>query len=121
MYQKRDEQEKYFEQMKCQMNFNTQDCSSEESKTGRLFILFVGLILSSKVRFVWSQSSLLKKKYHSTFDMLHELSNIRYCEYKNSDTHMTSFTDAQVEICKEFNIIVPDECISSNMKKKNKD
>ena len=50
IYLQRDEQEKYFEQMKSQMNFRTQDCSSEDGKQGRLFLLFIGLILTSIIK-----------------------------------------------------------------------
>jgi hypothetical protein len=46
-YRLRDEQEKYFQQMKNQMASDRQRNWSEEGKTGRLFILFVSLMLSS--------------------------------------------------------------------------
>jgi hypothetical protein len=49
----RDEQEKYFQQMKDQMVSDRQRNWSEEGKTGRLFILFVSLIISSWVRHIW--------------------------------------------------------------------
>ena len=48
-YSLRDEQEKYFQQMKSQMVSDRQRNWSEEGKTGRLFILFVSLVLSSWV------------------------------------------------------------------------
>lgn len=51
-YRLRNEQEKYFEHMKHQMGFDVLDIWSEEDKTGRLFILFVGLILASHVRHI---------------------------------------------------------------------
>lgn len=52
-YGLRDEQEKYFCQMKTQMGFDRQRNWSEEGKTGRLLILFVSLIISSYVRHIW--------------------------------------------------------------------
>jgi hypothetical protein len=51
-YSLRDEQEKYFQQMKSQMVADRQRNWSEKGKTGRLFILFVSLILSSWVRYI---------------------------------------------------------------------
>jgi transposase len=45
-YRLRDEQEKYFQQMKDQMAMDRQRNWSEEGKVGRLFILFVSLILA---------------------------------------------------------------------------
>ena len=50
LYGLRDEQEKYFQQMKSQLSFNRQRNWSEEGKTGRLLVLFVGLVLSSYAR-----------------------------------------------------------------------
>ena len=41
LYGLRDEQEKYFQQMKSQLGFDRQRNWSEEAKTGRLLILFV--------------------------------------------------------------------------------
>ena len=55
-----DEQEKYFLQMKEQMVSDRQQNWSEEGKTGRLFILFVSLTLSSYVRHIWKSTKLYK-------------------------------------------------------------
>ena len=52
LYGLRDKQEKYFQQMKSQLGFDRQRNWSEEGKTDRLLILFVGLILSSYVRHI---------------------------------------------------------------------
>ena len=57
----RDEQEKCFQQMKSQLGFDRQRNWSEEDKTGRLLILFVGLILSSYVRHIWKSTDLHKQ------------------------------------------------------------
>ena len=57
-YRLRDEQEKYFQQMKDQMVADRQRNWSEEGKTGRLLILFVSLILSSYVRHIWKSTKL---------------------------------------------------------------
>ena len=56
LYGLRDEQEKYFQQMKSQLGFDRQRNWSEEGKTGRLLILFVGLILSSNVHHIWKST-----------------------------------------------------------------
>ena len=57
-YSLRDEQEKYFQQMKSQMMANRQRNWSEEGKDGRLFILFVALTLGSYVRHIWKITNL---------------------------------------------------------------
>ena len=108
-YALRDEQEKYFEHMKDQMGFATQDNWSEDGKTGRLFILFVGLILASHVRHVWKTTEL-----HAVFDsslaVLDEMRCIRAIEEPGHQVIMTPFVGDQLRICEAFGIPVPDEC-----------
>ena len=112
-YKLKDEQEKYFYQMKDQMNFHTQNCSSEDGKQGRLFILFAGLILSSKVKFVWKNSENLRKKFKTSYDVIDEMKSIRLACYPNGIEHMTPFSQSQIDICKEYGIDVPIECLST--------
>ena len=114
LYALRDEQEKYFEEMKEQLGFSVQRNSSEEGKTGRLFILFIGLILHSQIRRIWSQK--LKKDYPSSVDVLHEMLPVRYAEYADGSSHVTGFTDPQVAICKAFDLPVPEECLPATQK-----
>ena len=114
LYALRDEQEKYFEEMKEQLGFSVQRNSSEDGKTGRLFILFIGLILHSQIRRIWSQK--LKKDYPSSVDVLHEMLPVRYAEYADGSSHVTGFTDPQVAICKAFDLPVPEECLSATQK-----
>ena len=117
-YKIRDEQEKCFSIMKNQMGFDLQRNSSESGKTGRLFILFIGLILFSKVRYIWKTK--LKSIYPTTIDILNEMRPIRFVEYPNGDTHITSFTTRQIEICNAFGITPPIECMSKNQQKSSK-
>ena len=114
LYSLRDEQEKYFEGMKDQLGFNMQRNWREDTKTGRLFILFIGLILHSEVRKTWKTK--LKKSYPSSVDVLHEMLPIRYVEYDNGTSHITGFTGAQVEICTAFGVPIPEACLSSTQK-----
>ena len=105
----RDEQEKYFNQMKGQMGFDRQRNWSEEGKTGRLFILFVALIISSYVRHIW-KSTELKDKFGSTLDVLDEMRSIRCIEHRGKLRHITPFVGDQVDICKAFGIDIPEGC-----------
>ena len=113
-YKQRDEHEKNWNQMKCQMEFNTQDNSSEDGKDGRRFILFCGLIMASKLRSGWKNTE-LSMQYNSAYDLIDEMETIRYCEYKNTPSKMTSFTEKQVLISMGLNINPPDECIPSTL------
>ena len=109
-YRLRDEQEKYFGQMKDQMSFHTQRNSSEDGKDGRLFTLFVGLVLSSKLRWYWNSTN-MRDEYESSLDMLDEMETIRFSEYTDGTSHMTTFSAKQAKICDACNVDVPNECL----------
>ena len=108
-YRLRDEQEKYFQQMKDQMVSDRQRNWSEEGKTGRLFILFVSLILSSYVRHIW-KSTRLHELFPSSLDVVDEMRPIRLIEHTNRTKVITPFVGAQVDICAAFDFEIPEGC-----------
>ncbi|MBO4618697.1 MAG: transposase [Victivallales bacterium] len=107
-YKLRDEQEKYFEQMKDQMVADRQRCWSEEGWTGRQLILFVSLILGSQVRHVWRTK--LKDKFSSSLEILDEMRCIRCIEHPGHARKITPFVGAQLEICEAFGFEPPKGC-----------
>jgi hypothetical protein len=108
-YGLRDEQEKYFQQMKSQMAADRQRNWSEEGKTGRLFILFVSLTLSSWVRHIWKSTDLYDL-FSSSLEILDEMRPIRLIEHTNRAKVITPFVGKQVNICEEFGFAIPDGC-----------
>ena len=108
-YKVRDEQEKYFEQMKDQMVADRQRNWSEEGKTGRLFILFVSLVLGSYVRHIW-RGSALHKMFSSSLDILDEMRPIRCVEHPKRAKFLTPFIGRQLDICAAFGFDVPKGC-----------
>ena len=108
-YSLRDEQEKYFQQMKSQMLADRQRNWSEEGKTGRLFILFVSLVLSSWVRHIWKTTGLYDL-FSSSLEILDEMRPIRLIEHTNRAKLITPFIGAQVDICEEFGFAIPEGC-----------
>ena len=108
-YELRDEQEKYFQQMKSQMVADRQRNWSEDGKTGRLFILFVSLILSSWVRHIW-RSTKLYDMFSSSLEILDEMRPIRLIEHTNRAKVITPFIGKQVEICEAFGFAIPEGC-----------
>ena len=116
-YSLRDEQEKYFQQMKDQMSADRQRNWSEEGKTGRLLILFVSLILSSYVRHIW-KSTKLNKSFASSLDILDEMRPIRLIEHTNRAKSITPFVGAQVDICNEFGFNIPEGCAPTYVSRK---
>lgn len=109
LYGLRDEQEKYFQQMKTQLGYDRQRNWSEEGKTGRLLILFVGLVLSSYIRHVW-KSTELHKKFSSTLEVMDEMRSIRCIEHTGKAKHITPFVGAQIDIANAFDFKIPDNC-----------
>ena len=109
IYGLRDEQEKFFQQMKSQMVADRQRNWSEEGKTGRLFILFVSLILSSWVRHIW-KSTELHEFFSSSLEILDEMRPIRLIEHTNRAKVITPFVGTQVDICEAFGFNIPEGC-----------
>ena len=115
LYKLRDEHEKNFDILKNRMNYNLQRNSSEDGKDGISFIAFVGLIIASSVRFSWS--SKLRDEYPSTYAILDEMESIRFCEYKDGSSHMTTFSKKQTEISRCCGIEPPEESLTKSSKK----
>jgi transposase len=108
-YRLRDEQEKFFQQMKDQMVADRQRNWSEEGKTGRLLILFVALILSSHVRHVW-KSTRLHGMFSSSLEILDAMRSIRCIERTNRAKVITPFVGEQIDICEAFGFEIPEGC-----------
>ena len=95
--------------MKSEVASDRQRNWSEDGKTGRLFILFVSLIMSSHLRHVWKTTT-LKKMFPSSLDILDEMRPIRCIEHKGHAMKITPFVGDQLEICKAFELEVPKGC-----------
>jgi len=118
-YALRDEQEKYFEQMKGPLGNDRQRCWSEDGKNGRLFIYFVALIMASYLKHIW-KSTTLKKQFDSFTEVLDEMRPIRCIEHKGHARHITPFVGKQVDICKVFCFEIPDGCEPNYTSRKSK-
>jgi transposase len=108
-YRLRDEQEKYFQQMKSQMGGSRQRNWSEEGKTGRLLIQFVSLILGSYTRQIWRTTG-LKRMFSSSLEVLDEMRSIRCIEHTGKAKFITPFVGGQLDICDAFGFKVPEGC-----------
>ena len=108
-YALRDEQEKYFHQMKGQMGFDKQQNWSEEGKQGRLLILFVALILSSYTKHIW-KSTKLKKFFDSSLAVIDEMRPIRMIEHTGRTKRIAPFVGDQIDICEAFGFAIPAGC-----------
>jgi len=116
-YKLRDEQEKAFQQMKSQMVADRQRTWSEEGKTGRLFILFVSMILGSQVRHIW-RTTQLHDMFSSSLDVLDEMRSIRCIEHTGRAKFITPFIGTQLDICNAFSFEVPQGCAPDYVSRK---
>ncbi|MBD5560688.1 MAG: hypothetical protein HDQ87_10135 [Clostridia bacterium] len=91
VYRLRDEQEKYFTSMKSRLKADRQHCWSEAAKTGRRLIEFAGLILISYVRYIWTQSGVLRKAFPYISAMLEEMQPIHCLEHTGRTRVITPF------------------------------
>ena len=116
-YSLRDEQEKLFEQQKGPLGCDRQRNWSEDGKNGRLFIMFVALIMSSYLKYVWKTTD-LKKSFCSSLEILDEMRSIRIVEHKGKAKHITPFVGRLLDICEAFGFPVPDNCAPKYKSKK---
>ena len=108
-YELRDEQEKYFSQMKTQMLCDRQRNSSEDGKAGRAFIQFVGLMMSSYLRHIWKTTE-LHDIFATSLEILDEMRSIRCIEYpEQNKIKITPFIGKQLDICRAFGFDIPRE------------
>ena len=117
MYKLRDEQEKYFTQMKTLLVNNRNRTWNEESNEGRKFILFVSLVLTSYIRYVWKSTGLCDK-LSTIWDILDEMRSIRCIEHNHKAKFITPFVGKQLDICESFGFEVPKGCAPGYKSKK---
>ena len=116
-YALRDEQEKDFGLQKGPLGSDRQRCWSEDGKNGRLFVLFVAMILGSYVRHIRKVTE-LKKMFCSYSEILDEMRPIRCIEHKGHARRITPFVGKQLEICHVFGFPVPEGCNTKYKSKK---
>jgi hypothetical protein len=110
LYKWRDEQEKYFMTMKSTMCADRQRNWSEEGKTGRLFILFVSLIIGSYLKNALKSDPVLCKKFPASTDLLDEMRPIRYIEHEGHQARITPFVGNQLLIAERLGFAIPKGC-----------
>ena len=108
-YKRRDEQEKYFNLMKSYFNGCTQKNSSEDGKIGREFILFIGLAITSYIKYIWNSTE-LKDIFDASIDIYDEMKSIKLIEEEGKLPRFTPFVGKQLKICEVFGFQVPEGC-----------
>jgi len=124
-YSLRDEQEKYFADMKGAMLDDRNPAWSEKGKEGRLFVHFVGLTVYSHIKHVWKKLD-LRDQFGTVDAVIDEMKNIRCIEHTGKAKIITPFVGKQLKVCEYFGLEVPDGCapkvkgVNSKTGRKNK-
>jgi hypothetical protein len=124
-YGLRDEQEKYFSDMKGAMLDDRNPAWSEKGKEGRLFIHFIGLSVYSHIKHIWKQLA-LKDQFETVDAVIDEMKNIRCIEHSGKTKIITPFVGKQLKICEYYDLKPPAGCaptvkgINSKTGRKNK-
>lgn len=107
LYHKRSEQEKIFMFQKSGLNSRRHRTSTEATKIGRNFILFISSILVCQLQKIRKQH--FGNTYFDLKSMLREMRSIRYITHPNRDDFITPFIARQKEISEAFGFEVPDD------------
>ena len=79
------------------------------------FICFVGLMIYSWVKHMWSTAG-LKEDYRSTELLLDSMAPIHFSTYPDGTPHMENFNNRQITLCGKFKITPPSECMTEAQK-----
>lgn len=109
LYKMRDEQEKYFSQMKGLVLDGRNRAWNELSHSGRRFVSFVSLSVISSVKGIWSDLG-LEKTFPTVMQMIDEMKSIRCIEHTGKAKIITPFVGKQLLVCEAFGLEVPKGC-----------
>lgn len=110
IYHRRDEQEKYFYDMKTRLHADRQHNWSETGMRGVRFIEFVALIMVSYIKYVWAASKELRRLFPYAYAILVEMRTIHCIEHTGKTKVVTPFIGKQLDVCKAFGLEVPADC-----------
>lgn len=105
LYKARDFVEHLFDILKNEIRENRLRVSSRVSMEGRLFIIFLSLILYAALDNRMREKSLYKK--YSVSEVLHELKKLRYVEMTSGKTYLTEITKKQRLIYDALGVPIP--------------
>lgn len=118
LYRTRDEQEKYFAQMKGALNSNRHRTSNEYHKIGRQFILFISQIIACHLQYLRKEH--LADIFPSNDSILKEMRSIRYVTNPDREDFITPFIGKQHLIVESFGFTFPEGCGSENARINNR-
>lgn len=107
LYRRRDQVEKMFDVLKTELDSNRLRIHSREALDGRLFIMFIGLIMNFIIQSRIRENTYLQQ--YSVKEILDKLKLIRQVEMTNGQTYLTEISKKQRDILKAFNLAIPQD------------
>ena len=105
LYKDRESVEHCFDILKNEMNHSRLRVKSRQAMEGRLFLVFLGIIVRKYIANIMKEKNLYKKMTYK--EMLMELRKIKSIRMVNNKTHLTEISKKQKLILKAFNVKIP--------------
>ena len=105
LYKRRNEIERLFDVLKNEIDGNRIRNHSDEAMEGKLFILFVTLVLYASLDKIMKEKGLYK--IHTLQEIIYELKKIKVVETNNNNRFLTEISKKQKLIYEQFNVPLP--------------
>jgi transposase len=105
LYRKRNDVERVFNALKNKIDGNRLRTHSSDTTSGKLFILFIALILYSALDKLMKENNLYEK--YTMNELLEMMKNIRTLELKSGPIFLTEIPKKAKDVFKLFNIELP--------------
>lgn len=105
LYKDRESVEHCFDILKNEMNHSRLRVKSRKAMEGRLFLVFLGMIIRKYIANIMKEKNIYKKMTYK--EMLMELRKLKSIRMVNNKTHLTEISKKQKSIFKAFGIKIP--------------
>jgi hypothetical protein len=116
IYRKKDSVEKAFSNLKDRLSLRRTRCSRDENFSGKVFVQFIALILSSHIKKVMKEQMLFPSCTYG--QLIDEIDVIEYVTYRNRAGHWGEITEKQADVLRAFDVQLPNEAWPKKYQKK---
>jgi transposase len=107
IYRKKDSVEKAFSNLKDRLSLRRTRCSRDDNFSGKVFVQFIALILSSHIKKVMREQKLFPSCTYG--QLIDEIDVIEYFTYRNRAGHWGEITEKQADLLRAFDVQLPNE------------
>jgi transposase len=113
-YRSKDRVEQMFDSLKNNLDFKRMKVHSNDTMKGKLFIVFIALIIDTHILNVKTKSKDKKINKYTRKEIIKELRKIKKVDFKETFSQITDISKKAKDIFKEFNIDVPESIVKEN-------